>query len=310
MSSNDIRRILVTGATGQQGGSVVKALLANPPPFPHEILALTRKANGASAQKLASNPKVKVIEGNLDDVAAVFEAAGGPGAVWGVFSVQVPSMKKLKEGVVDKEVAQGCALFDAAKANGVKHFVYSSVDRGGDKSFETHTKIPHFITKCDVKLHIREKAQAQSDMTWTILRPVAFMDNFQPSFFGRFFAAAWAQMGSNRLQLVAVRDIGVMAAQAFAHSEKEDYKNQAIGLAGDELNEQEASEIFSQVQGRPIVQSYWFIADFVKWMIADVGIMFKWFEDEGYGVDIEKCRRLNPDMMDFKTYLVKESKFQ
>ncbi|KAJ9664140.1 hypothetical protein H2198_000358 [Neophaeococcomyces mojaviensis] len=311
MATDGIRRILVTGATGKQGGAVVKALLANPPPFDHEILALTRKVTSASAQKLSSNPKVKIIQGDLDNVGAVFESAGGPGAVWGVFSMQLPSMKKLKEGVVDKEVAQGCTLFDAALANGVKHFVYSSVDRGGNKSFENHTPIPHFITKCDVELHIRDKATATaaSNMTWTILRPVAFMDNLQPNFFGRVFAAMWAQMEPKKLQLVAVRDIGTFAAQAFAHSEKEDYKNQAIGLAGDELSQKEAAEIFWQVKGRPMVQSYWFIASFIKWAIADLGIMFKWFEDEGYGVDIEKCKRLNPDMMDFKTYLAMESKF-
>lgn len=307
-ATDGVRRILVTGATGKQGGAVVKALLANPPPYKHEILALTRKVKSPSAQKLASNPKVKIIEGDLDNVPAIFEAAGGKGAVWGVFSLQLPSMKKLKEGVVDREVAQGCSLFDAALANGVKHFVYSGVDRGGEKSFDNHTPIPHFITKCDVELHIRDKAQGQEDLTWTILRPVAFMDNLQPNFIGRVFAAMWAQMEPKKLQLVAVRDIGIMAAQAFSHPDSDDYKNKAIGLVGDELSQREASAIFYQVRGHSMIQSYWFLASLIKWLVADLGIMFKWFEDEGYGCDVQECRRLNPDMMDFKAYLVSQSK--
>lgn len=308
-TADSVRRILISGATGKQGNAVLQALLANPPPFDYEILALTRKAKSPSAQRLASNPKVKVIEGNLDNVPAIFEAAGGKGSVWGVFSMQLPSMKKLKEGVVDREVTQGCALFDGAVANGAKHFVYSGVDRGGEKSFDNHTPIPHFRTKCDVELHIRDKVK-ETDLTWTILRPVAFMDNLAPNFIGRVFAAMWAQMGLKKLQLVAVKDVGIIAAQALAHSENEEYRNKAITLVGDDLSQAEASGIFTQVKGRQMIQSYWFIANFVKWMVPDLGIMFKWFEDEGYGGNIEKCRKLNPGMLDFKMWLAQESKFQ
>lgn len=311
MSTDGPRRFLICGATGQQGGAVIKALLAEQFPYPIEVLALTRKTTSPAAKRLESNPKVKLLAGDLDNVPAVFEAAGGKDAIYAVFLVTTPSMKKPQPGVVDKEVAQGCAMFDCALANGVKHFVFSSVDRGGDeKSWDNTTKIPHFITKHDIEQHIREKTEGQDGMTYTILRPVAFMDNYQPNIMGRIFAAAWAQMEPKKLQMVAVRDIGIIAAKALRDPESLDFKNTAIGLAGDELAQSEGNEAMWEAKGRPMVQTYWLIASFLKWALADVGVMFKWFEEEGYGADLAKCRRLNPSMMSFKTWLKEESKHQ
>lgn len=310
MSQSGPRKILVCGATGQQGGAVVKALIAENFSYPIEILALTRNTASAAAKKLESDPKVSLLAGDLDNVPAIFEAAGGKDSIYAVFLVTLPSMKKLQPGVVDKEVAQGCAFFDYALANGVKHFVFSSVDRGGDvKSWDTPTKIPHFITKHDIELHIREKSAGQ-DMTYTILRPVAFMDNYRANMIGRIFAAAWAQMEPKKLQMVATRDIGVIAAKALKNPESEDFKNTAIGLAGDDIAQSQGNQAMWDAKGRPMIQSYWFIASFLKWAIADVGVMFKWFEDEGYGADLQKCKKLNPGMMDFKTWLKEESKHQ
>jgi uncharacterized protein YbjT (DUF2867 family) len=79
------RKILVTGATGKQGGAVVKALLNHPPDFDYVILALTRNVSSPKAKALASNPKVELISGDLDDCDAIFEKAGGKGSIWGVF---------------------------------------------------------------------------------------------------------------------------------------------------------------------------------------------------------------------------------
>jgi nucleoside-diphosphate-sugar epimerase len=82
--------ILVTGATEKQGGSVVRNLLARKAPF--DILAVTRSAQSASAQKLAKlSPKIKLVEGNLDDPAGIFRNARSKTSsqIWGVFSVQV-----------------------------------------------------------------------------------------------------------------------------------------------------------------------------------------------------------------------------
>src|SRR6201995_3226435 len=139
------RKILVSRATGKQGGAVVKALLANPPPFDYQILALTRKTTSNAAKALASNSRTTLIEGDLDDCEAIFKKAGGVGAVWGVFCVTFPNLQSKVEGL---ETKQGNALVDAAVENKVKHFVFTSVDRGGsDKSEVDATYVAHFVAK-------------------------------------------------------------------------------------------------------------------------------------------------------------------
>jgi hypothetical protein len=76
------------------------------------------------------------------------------------------------------EEAPGKALVDEALAAGVKFFVYTSVDRGGDeKSFETPTEIPHFASKHRIEHHLVDKAAGK--MQWFILRPVVFMEVIQ-----------------------------------------------------------------------------------------------------------------------------------
>lgn len=82
--------ILVTGATGKQGGSVIKNLLEKNAPF--KILAVTRDVNSASAKKLAQkSSNITLIQGNLNDPAAIFENVKRQTStpIWGVFSVQV-----------------------------------------------------------------------------------------------------------------------------------------------------------------------------------------------------------------------------
>lgn len=139
------RNILVTGATGKQGGAVVKALLAKPPAYDFQILALTRKTTSSAAQALATNPKITLVEGDLRDAGNIFAKIGGVGSVYAVFCVTLPSLNKNTE---NEETKQGNNLIDAAIANDVKHFVYSSVDRGGSsKSDVDATDVSHFISK-------------------------------------------------------------------------------------------------------------------------------------------------------------------
>lgn len=84
------RAILVTGATGKQGGSFIDALLkAN---APYEILAVTRDAQSASSKKLlGKSPTIKIVTGNLDATEDIFTKAkqATKTPIWGVFSVQV-----------------------------------------------------------------------------------------------------------------------------------------------------------------------------------------------------------------------------
>jgi uncharacterized protein YbjT (DUF2867 family) len=169
------KAFLITGATGKQGGAVIDALLAAVPDLSDiTIFALTRNAASGGAKALVgkSPEHIKLVEGNLDDCEAIFKAAPAP--IMGVFCVTLPALGPRAKA--DLEEVQGKALIDAALNNGVKHFVYTSVDRHGPDSDSQDTDVPHFIAKATVERHLK----AQSQMTWTILRPVAFMGELFP----------------------------------------------------------------------------------------------------------------------------------
>lgn len=299
------RSILVTGATGQQGGAVVDNLLE--PASDFSILAVTRDPESASAKRLAAkSPTIKLVKGNLDNVPALFESAkaASPEGIWGVFSVQVPGKLDAANVANSPEAKQGIDLIDAAKSAGVKHFVQTSVDRGGDeKSWTNPTPIAHFQTKHAIELHLRDTA---GDMGWTILRPVIFFDNIQPAFTSTGFMTLLRDtMGTKRMPWVACSDIGYFAAAAFRDPKK--YNHKAIALAGDEFDWKKMNEVFQKVTGKPVPTTYSFLAYPIRW-VADMGTMVDWFRDEGYQADVAACRKENPKMQDLEAYL-RASKF-
>lgn len=160
------KNILVTGATGKQGGSVIDAMAGN---SAFTLLAVTRNTSGGSAQKLTSKGNnIKLVQGDMDDVPGLFknaaQVAGSP--IWGVYSVQISQGKGVTH---EGEIRQGNAMIDESVKAGVKHFVYSSVERGGDEaSWNNKTPIPHFQSKYDIEHHLKANA---GQMGWTVLRP-------------------------------------------------------------------------------------------------------------------------------------------
>lgn len=159
--------ILVTNATGNQGSAVIDALAKNPG---FTLLAQTRNTSSAGAQKIAAKgANIKLIEGSLNDIPALFKTAQDATAgssIWGVYSVQVSVGKDVTH---DGEIQQGKAVVDEAVKAGVKHFVYSSVERGGDdKSWGNPTPVQHFQSKYEIERHLKDNA---GSMGWTILRP-------------------------------------------------------------------------------------------------------------------------------------------
>ncbi|KAI0455255.1 hypothetical protein F5B21DRAFT_503554 [Xylaria acuta] len=304
--------VLVTGATGKQGTAVIRALLAQDTEG-FVILAVTRDASSPAAKKLCSiSPTIKLIQGNLDDVPTLFQKAlslaGQP--IWGVYSVQV-SMGK---GVTSEgEIRQGTALIDESIKAGVKHFVYSSVERGGDKaSWSNPTPIPHFRTKYNIEHHLREataQGEAGENMGWTILRPVAFMDNLAPGFQTKAFMTAlhnW--VGSKPVQWVATKDIGVFAAKAF--NDPKNWNRRAVGLAGDALNFDDMNEWFQLVTGQPAPATFSFVGSALTFMVPELRAMISWFSSDGYRADIKARRADYPDLLTFGRWLEEESPFE
>jgi uncharacterized protein YbjT (DUF2867 family) len=127
--ANADKVVFVTGATGRQGGAVIRHMLVKG----WKLRALTRKLDSHAARALADQG-VEVVRGDLEDPASLARAAVG---VYGIYSVQDYWAVGAK-----REVQQGKNAADAAKKAGVKHFVYSSV--GGA---ERNTGIPHWESK-------------------------------------------------------------------------------------------------------------------------------------------------------------------
>lgn len=293
-----LRKLLVVGATGKQGGAVIDALLARSAPF--EILALTRNASSAKAQSLASKPNVKIVEGDENSAAAIFDAHK---PIYGVFLVTM-----VAKG--DAEEKQAKPFIDEAIKNGVEHFVFTSVERGGPiKSDTDPTNIPHFITKHNIEVYLKEQIAAKhSKMQWTFLRPVCFMDNLTPDFMGRGFASMWLGQGDKPLQMVSVHDIGVYGARAFMDLDA--YKGRAISLAGDELNLAQGKKVFKEIEGYAMPETYSFVGSGIQWAMKEMGIMFNWFKTDGFGADIATLRKEEPKLQDFATWLKESSKFE
>lgn len=277
MENKSEKTILVTGATGKQGGAVARHLVLRG----WHVRILCRDPNKA---KCCAEMGMEVVQGNLDDKNSVLKAAGG---IYGIFSVQ-----SLEQGV-EVEARQGKMLADVGKQCRVKHFVYNSV-----ASANRNTGIPNFESKWQVEQHIRSLG-----LPATIIRPVWFMENFlMPQFRDSILKGTLSMpLKSNKtLQMVAVDNIGGFVATAFESPDK--FIGQAIDIAGDEMTMPKVAQKLSKVIDRDVK----FVETPMQEMrkaSADWATMFQWFNDVGYNCDISKLHQILFDMMDFETWL-------
>lgn len=287
MSHHDEKLIVVSGATGQQGGTVARHLLKNG----WKVRALTRDVNKDTAKALAAQG-AEIFQNDLDDRAGVENALQG---AYGAFSVQnfwLPNVG------YEGEIRQGKLFADAAKAAGVKHFVYTSVGaahRGmGQK---------HFESKYEIETHIKEL-----NLPYTILRPVAFMDNYfwsQAAISnGMFFS--WGLRPDKGLQLIAADDIGGITAAVFANPNE--YIGKTIELAGDELTESQITATLSKIIGRPVNVVLQQLPEGQTPTQGQIA-MFQFFNGEGYDADIPTVKKIYPPLRNFETWL-KETGWQ
>jgi uncharacterized protein YbjT (DUF2867 family) len=258
-------RIVVTGATGKQGGAVARELLASG----HAVRAMTRNPDGAAAKALAASG-AEVVRGDLDDAASLARVLEG---AWGVFALQ-----NTWEAGVEREEEQGKRLAEVARRAGVRHYVYTSV-----ASAHRNTGIPHFENKWRVEGTIRSLGFPSH----TILRPVFFMENWVgPWFKGGLDAGKLiiALAPTTRLQMIAVEDVGKYGLLAFERHEE--LAGKAIDLAGDSLSMPEVAETIGRLAGRRIELVRPPI-DEVRKASADYAAMLEWFDRVGYDADIE-----------------------
>src|SRR5215210_1789746 len=276
---NGGRVILVSGATGQQGGAVARNLLERG----FAVRALTRDAEKAAARKLG-DLGAEVVSGDLEDRSSIDRVLDG---VYGVFSVQ-----QFWGIGVEGEVRQGVLLADAAKAAGVDHYVYSSVG-----SAHRETGIPHFDSKWEVEEHVRG-----SGVPYTVLRPVFFMQNWE--YMRELILGGTLPQPldpDKPFQMVDANDIGVFAAMAFEDPDR--WIGREVDLAGDEMTMPEIAATFSCVIGHQVdyFQSPW--DQFEEQMGEESTVMYRWFNDYGYEADIAALREEHPGLVTFEQYL-------
>ena len=264
--------VVVTGATGKQGGAVARGLLARG----HEVRAVTRDPHSGLAKALAK-AGATVVAASLEDTAALTRALDGATSL---FAMTTPF-----GGGTESETRQGIAAADAAQAAGV-HLVFTSVG-----SANRQTGIPHFDSKYEVEKHI-----AKVGVRATILAPVYFMENLVT--FGKEQLAKGIYGGTlpptRTLAQVAVADIGAVAVRVLEEPGR--FTGKRFDLAGDELTGNDVVAILSRVTGRPF--SYFQVPlEAIRQRMGEDGVrMAEWLERVGYTVDRAALHREFPDV--------------
>jgi uncharacterized protein YbjT (DUF2867 family) len=278
--------ILVFGATGQQGGSVADALLKAGSP----VRALVRDPTSEKAAALGARG-VELVQGDMSDAVTIRRAMTG--AV-GVFSVQPSS----PGGVISDadEVRYGTSIADLAVKASVQHLVYSSICSIGG-AYNEPTGMGHFDSKRSIEAHIHTLP-----LTWTIVRPVTFMDMLTMPGFGlnedrfTFFARP-----DQTMQFLAVEDIGKFVAPIFANPLR--FGGQTLEIASDTITGAQIGQAFSRAAGRSIAYARFpdellasnpFLGGLTA--LLDAGPL------AGHA-DLHALRAINPEMQSFDTWL-------
>jgi uncharacterized protein YbjT (DUF2867 family) len=243
-----------------------------------KLRALTRNPNNHAAQDLARKG-VEVVQGDLEDPASIARAVTG---AYGIYSVQDFWAVGAK-----REVQQGKNIAEAAKKAGVKHFVYSSVG-GAERS----TGIPHWESKWEIEKYIRSLG-----LPATVIRPASFMETYyidQVEIGILKGKLADPIRGDKPYQMIATDDIGAFVALAFERPAE--FIGKELEIAGSELTNLEAAQVFSRVLGKP-VKFQKLPLPLVRLILGkEFYLMFRWFNEAGYKADIPGLRRAYPEV--------------
>ncbi|NKY42821.1 NmrA/HSCARG family protein [Nocardia cerradoensis] len=275
--STDSAPVLVTGATGRQGGATARALLA----AGVRVRALVRDRNTDRAKDIESLG-AELVTGDLHDRESVIRAADGARAV---FSVQMPALTDAGFDF-DGEVAQGVTLVDGARIAGVDQFVHTSVTGAGQ-----HTDVPGWAPgrwavedSLTAKAAVQDAVRAAGFARWTLVKPGTFMENFLPSMRYMFPRGVDGGLVSvlapqTRLSLVAVDDIGRAAAAALTDPER--FDRVELELAGDYLPMTEIAATLSRALGIPLQAPNMTVAQAVAAGMPPMGAALEWLNVAG-----------------------------
>lgn len=259
----------VLGATGAQGGAVVKALLDGG----STVRGITRRTDSASAQRLSA-AGVEVVAADLSDKAAVARAFTG---VDGAYALTTP----FEEGP-EAEVAQGRTILDAALAARLPHLVFSSV-----ADADQHTGIPHFDSKAEV-----EESLARSGLSYTIVGPSYFYDNMLGGLDDiKAGVFALPLPADTTLQQLSRRDLGRFVAAVL--TDPDPVRGMRIDIASDEPTPQQMTAAIAAALGRPVQLA---TSDPDDIGSDDMRAMFGFLAAGGYTVDIPALHAQYPQV--------------
>lgn len=305
---SDKKIIAVVGATGAQGGGLVRAILADRN-GPFRARALTRNVNSDKARALAA-AGAEVVPADVDDPASLrraFEGAYGAFCVTFFWDHMSP----------EKEYAEADSMAQAAKQTGLQHVIWSTLedtrrfvplDDDRMPTLQGKYKVPHFDAKGEA-----DALFTHAGVPTTFLLTTFYWENF--IYFGSGpkrapdgKLAIVLPMGDRKLAGIAAEDIGKCALAIFKRGRE--FIGKTVGIAGEHLSGAEMAAALSRALGETVAyqdvppevfRSFGFPG------ADDVGNMFQFYRDfQEYfqgSRSLEVSRSLNPELQTFDRWL-------
>src|SRR6266487_6992191 len=249
MSSKKL--IVVFGATGAQGGGLARAIL-NDPNSEFSVRAFTRNVNSEKAKELARSG-AELFSGDIDNAASVYKALEG---AYGAYFVTFYWVHFSPE----KEKEEAATYAKAAKAAGLKHAIWSTLEDTREyipltdnrmPTLNGKYKVPHFDGKGE-----SDKLFTEAGVPTTFFLPSFYWENF--IYFGSGpkrgadgKLALTLPIGDSKMGGIAAEDIGKCAHGIFKRGEE--MINKKVGVAGEALTGKEMADALSKALGEPVV---------------------------------------------------------
>ncbi|WP_328467743.1 NmrA/HSCARG family protein [Actinoplanes sp. NBC_00393] len=300
--------IAVVGATGSQGGGLVKAILADPD-GDYAVRALTRDTTSPRAQELVKLG-AEVVQADNYDASSLERAFAG---AYGAFLVT----NFWAHMSAAKELEEATNLANAAKSAGLQHVIWSTLEDTRDHipvtddrmpTLQEAYKVPHF----DAKAEADELFRAAGVPT-TFLRTTFYWENLANGWGATRDAdgvlTLTLPMGESRLAGIAVEDIG-RTAYGILKAGPGSYAGRTVHIAGEHLTGEQIAAGLSRAVGEPVVYrplTHDAYRDLGFPGADEAGNMLQYyteFEDYFTGVrDLAEVRKLNPALQTFDQWL-------
>lgn len=304
--------IAIMGATGAQGGGLVRAILRNPQAG-FRVRAITRDAGSEKARALAEQG-AEVVSADLQDPASIARAFGG---AWGAYCVTF----FWDHFSPERELNEARVLAEAAGKAGLRHVIWSTLedtrkfvplDSDQMPTLQGRYKVPHFDAKGEADAFFQgagvPTTYLLASFYWENL--IYFGSGPKPGPDGTL--AITFPLGDRKMAGIASEDIGKCAFGIFKSGDE--YVGRKVGIAGEHLTGTEMAKKLSRALGREVVYNAVTPETYRGFGFPgadDLGNMFQFYRDFEKQVNatrsVEVSRKLNPDLLDFDRWLAQNA---